>query len=35
MNRVILWVRGGFLKQRQEPAVTSALWTHDRSQTQR
>ncbi len=24
-NRVILAVRGGFLKERQEPAVTSAL----------
>ena len=30
-NRVILGVRGGFLKERQEPAVRSALWAHDRS----
>ena len=34
-NRVLLRVRGGFLKQRQEPAVTSALWVRDRTQTQR
>ena len=34
-NRVILAVRGGFVKERQEPAVMSALWAHDRSQTQR
>ena len=34
-NRVILGVRGGFLNERQEPAVTSALWAHDRSQTPR
>ena len=34
-NRVILGVRGGFLNERQEPAVTSALWAHDRSQTRR
>ena len=34
-NRVILGVRGGFLKQRQEPAVTSALWVRDDSPTQR
>ena len=32
---MILGVRGGFLKERQEPALTSALWAHDRSQTQR
>ena len=25
-NRVILGVRGGFLKEHQEPGVTSALW---------
>ena len=30
-NRVTLGVRGGFLKERQEPAVRSALWAHDRS----
>ncbi len=31
-NRVILGERRvRFLKQRQEPAVTSALWAHDRS----
>ena len=32
---MILAVRGGFVKERHEPAVTSALWAHDRSQTQR
>ena len=30
-NRVILRVRGGFLKGRQEPAVASTLLAHDRS----
>ena len=34
-SRVILGVRGGFLKQRQDPAVTSALRVRDRSPTQR
>jgi hypothetical protein len=32
---VIRGVRGEFLKRHQEPAVTPALWAHDRRQTQR
>ena len=33
-NRVILRMRGGFLKRRQEPAVTPPLWARDDGLTQ-